>query len=53
MRSACFGLELIADWPGINRKQGEVVSGHVTYKWIVDKQALEETSFIADGEAST
>ena len=42
---------LIADWPGLDKKKGEVVPGHVTYRWVADKRGLEETEFIANEEA--
>jgi hypothetical protein len=44
-------ITLIADWPGLNKKKGDVVPGHVTYRWVADKRGIEESAYLANEEA--
>ena len=46
-------ITLIADWPGLDKKQGDVVVGHLTRQWAVDKRALKESSFLVNSETTT
>ncbi len=46
-------VKLIADWPGLNRKQGEEVVAYSTTKWIVDGRALVGESMTGDGTSQT
>ena len=43
-------IKLVADWPGYDKKKGEVVQGNVTYRWRADKKAIEEIAFEAQAE---
>lgn len=44
-------ITVIADWPGLNKKQGEVIPSHLICRWALDKQALEETETLANSTA--
>ena len=44
-------VTLIADWPGLSKKQGEKVNGYMSANWIVDQKGLEQVEHI--GETST
>ena len=43
-------VTLIADWPGLDKKKGEVVAGHVSRRWVADKRGFVTTSYVANGE---
>jgi hypothetical protein len=43
-------ITLIADWPGYDKKKGEVVQGLVTYRWCVGKKAIEESALEGQAE---
>jgi hypothetical protein len=43
-------ITLIADWPGISKKQGEKVNSYVTIGWIADGNALAEKESVAESE---
>ncbi len=43
-------ITLIADWPGISKKQGEKVNSHLTVNWIADGSALAEKESVAESE---
>ena len=43
-------IKLVADWPGYDKKKGEVVQGNVTYRWRADKKAIEEIAFEGQAE---
>lgn len=42
-------ITLIADWPGLNRKQGEKVIGYQVVRWVADGHALLTESIVGDG----
>jgi hypothetical protein len=44
-------VTLIADWPGFNKKAGDVVESHVTYRWVADKRGLEQVETGAGNES--
>lgn len=44
-------VTLIADWPGFDKKRGDVVESHWTIRWIADKRGLEQIETLAGNEA--
>ena len=46
-------VTLIADWPGLDKKKGETVIGHVSRRWAADRRVIEESSFLANEEGRT
>lgn len=46
-------ITFIDKWPGQDKKQGEVVTGHATYRWLADKHGLEEVNIAGNSESRT
>ena len=47
-------VTLIANWPGMSKKQGEKVTGHSDVRWVADKYLLENNGFaIEDNTRAT
>ncbi|MGI6415174.1 MAG: hypothetical protein ACOX1P_05850 [Thermoguttaceae bacterium] len=41
-------LTMLVDWPGFGKK-GDLVTGQVTFQWIVDRRALEGADYLGVG----